>query len=175
MPLCSTPIRSRWNGQRIYRAGFSSNFSCSTFDFSTFDFLVQFLVLYFRFSRAISRALLSIFPCNFSCSTFDFPVQNLVLYFRFSRAVSRALLSIFSCNFSCPTFDFLVQFLWCDCYRDISPKKMKHKKNKKLCQSVPGCFKTNQNQLKLLHLILSPANSSTVHCMCHVVAGACEA
>ena len=99
--------------------------------------LVRFLV---RFSRAISRALLSIFSCKFSCSilsifsckfscsTFDFLVQFLVLYFRFSRAISgallsifscnfwfslysRALLSIFSCNFSCSTFDFLVQFL----------------------------------------------------------------
>ena len=94
MPLCSTPIRSRWNGQRIY--------SC---------FLVQFLVLYFRFSRAKSGALLSIFSCSFSCSTFDFLVQFLVLYFRFSRAKSGALLSIFSCCFSCSTFDFLVQFL----------------------------------------------------------------
>ena len=93
----------------------------------TWDFFVQLLVLYFRFSRAtsgaLSRALLSVFSCNFwcpfSCSTFGFLVQLLVLYFRFSRAtsgaLSRALLSVFSCNFWCPfscsTFGFLVQLL----------------------------------------------------------------
>ena len=93
----------------------------------TWDFFVQLLVLYFRFSRAtsgaLSRALLSVFSCNFwcpfSCSTFGFLVQLLVpflvLYFRFSRATSGALLSFFSCNFWCPfscsTFGFLVQLL----------------------------------------------------------------
>ena len=66
---------------------------------STFVFLVPLLVLYFQFSRATSRALLSVFSCNFSCpfscSTFGFLVQLLVpflvLYFRFSRATSGAL------------------------------------------------------------------------------------
>ena len=84
---------------------------------------MPFLVLYFRFSRAtsgaLSRALLSVFSCNFWCSTFVFLVQLLVpflvLYFRFSRAtsgaLSRALLSVFSCNFWCSTFVFLVQLL----------------------------------------------------------------
>ena len=77
---------------------FSCHFSCSTF-----SYLVQLLVLYFCFSRAtsgaLSRALLSVFSCNFwcpfSCSTFGFLVQLLVpflvLYFRFSRATSGAL------------------------------------------------------------------------------------
>ena len=109
---------------------FLCNFWCSTFVFLV-QLLVRFLVLYFRFSRATSgapsRALLSVFSCNFwcpfSCSTFGFLVQLLVpflvLYFRFSRATSgapsRALLSVFSCNFWCPfscsTFGFLVQLL----------------------------------------------------------------
>ena len=64
-------------------------------------------MLHFCFSHATSRALLSVFSCNFWCSTFVFLVQLLVpflvLYFRFSRATSgalpRALLSVFSCNF----------------------------------------------------------------------------
>ena len=116
-----------------------SIFSCKIWR-STFDFLVQFLVLYFRFSRAISRALLSIFSCKIWCSTFDFLVQFLVLYFRFSRAISRALLSIFSCNF------------WCDCYRDISPKKMKHKKTKK---TVPVCTWLFQNKSKPVEITTS--------------------
>ena len=80
-------------------------------------------MLHFCFSHATSRALLSVFSCNFWCSTFVFLVQLLVpflvLYFRFSRATSgalpRALLSVFSCNFWCPfscsTFGFLVQLL----------------------------------------------------------------
>ena len=76
-------------------------------------------MLHFCFSHATSRALLSVFSCNFWCSTFVFLVQLLVpflvLYFRFSRATSgalpRALLSVFSCNFWCSTFVFLVQLL----------------------------------------------------------------
>ena len=123
---------------------FSCNFSCSTF-----DFLVQFLVLYFRFSRAISRALLSISSCTFLCSTFGFLVQFLVLYFRFSRAISRALLSIFSCNFSCSTFDFLVQFLvlyfWfsraisCATVTEISRQKKDKMKKTQKRTTVPVC------------------------------------
>ena len=78
------------------------DFLCSTFGFLV-QLLMPFLVLYFRFSRAtsgaLSRALLSVFSCNFSCpfswSTFGFLVQLLVpflvVYFRFSRATSRAL------------------------------------------------------------------------------------
>ena len=68
---------------------------CSTFGFLV-QLLVPFLVLYFRFSRAtsgaLSRALLSVFSCNFwcpfSCSTFGFLV-----------------------HFWCSTFVFLVQLL----------------------------------------------------------------
>ena len=90
---------------------------------------MQLLVLYFRFSRAtsgaLSRALLSVFSCNFwcpfSCSTFGFLVQLLVpflvLYFRFSRATSGALLSFFSCNFSCSfSFYFFCSSFFFMCY-----------------------------------------------------------
>ena len=118
-------------------------------------FLVQFRVLYFQFPRAISCALSPAISCAFS----------------------RALLSIFSCN-------FLVRLL--QGYLAPPPPKKKGEKKQKTpvpvctfcfncCELAVGCFKTNQNQLKLLHLIMSPANSSTVQCMCHVVGGACEA
>ena len=124
---------------------------------------MQFLVLYFRFSRAKSGALLSIFSCSFSCSTFDFLVPFLVLYFRFSRAKTGALLSIFSCSFSCSTFDFLVQFLvpYFRFSRAISgatvteisrQKKMKHKKNKK---TVPVCTWLFQNKSKPVEITTS--------------------
>ena len=144
------------------------------------------------FSRAISRALLSIFSCKIWCSTIDFLVQFLVLYFRFSRAisrtllsifsckklvlsfrfsraVSRALLSIFSCNFSCPTFDFLVQFLVRLLQRISRQKKMKHKKTKK---TVPVCTwlfsKQIQNQLKITtsHFVSGQFFNSALYVSC---------
>ena len=51
----------------VFSCNFWCPFSCSTFGFLV-QLLVPFLVLYLRFSRATSGALLSFCSCNFSCS-----------------------------------------------------------------------------------------------------------